>query len=251
MTDFKNQKFLGTNDVSVPLDYFYHGVKSQTLTIKYHNVSSECKECQGAGSTKIKCESCKATGERFDRVMESGISVIKVAQCKDCQGTGIANKDCSQCISLYELDFSMERGFPPGKIQRFEIKDRSCNMNLRIHHSPHAIYQRVSGAPHHIATTYVISLEQAVGLKSFEFKLPHISGESSRTLEFKSEAGKIYRDGEVHRFVGQGLPVYRSGTDKEKELAFGDCLVMFQVEFPNMEWFQAAGRIEKWKQLFA
>lgn len=253
MADFKNQKFLGTIDIDVSLETVYHGATSQPLKVNYTNLNSECKICLGVGSTKIKCDTCKATGERFERVMESGVSVIKYVSCKDCSGTGAANKNCEKCNEVYEFDFALERGFPLGKIQRFELKDRKANMNLRIINSRHNIYQRVQGAPQHLATTYIISLEQAVGLKPFEFKLPHISGEASKQLEFKSELGKIYRDGDVHRFPGAGLPVYRSGgvdKEKEKEVAFGDCLVLFQVEFPNAEWFSKPGRNEKWKALF-
>lgn len=258
MTDLQHQKFLGTSDVNVTLEAIYHGVSSQPLQVALPRLNAECKDCLGHSMIQMSCEPCKSSGERFERILDNGISSIKCISCKDCQGTGSVKKNCHKCTEVYDFEFTLERGFPSGKIQRFEVKDRSANMNLRILHSLHSLYQRVSGTPQHIATTFVISLEQAVGLKTFEFQLPHISGDAKRALEFKSEPGQVYRDGQVHRFVGQGLPVYRSSVTKEKPttaqeapLAYGDCLVMFQVEFPHEDWFKAAGRKEKWKMLFS
>lgn len=237
-------KSLGVMDVTVALEVIHHGIKSQPLKVQHAQPTDDCKTCLGKAQQPIKCDKCSATGESFERILDQGVIALKSLKCPDCQGTGMTTKPCADCTKVYEFDFSLERGFPTNGIQRFEVKDHSTSMNLRIKPSAHPRYQRVMDAPQHLVAVHVISLEQAVGLKPFEFELPHINGDPKYTLKFRSEPGKIYRDGDVHRFVGQGLPVYRT------ESSHGDCLVLFQVEFPTLEWFQKPGRMEQWKKLF-
>lgn len=244
--DFKNQTFLGTIDVSVALDASYHGVKSQQLQVRHVDSTVECKACAGKSTLFKKCVHCDATGEIIDRICDKGTWRIQSKKCDICSGTGNAAIDCKNCVKTYEFEFSLEPGFPPGKIQRFQLKDRSANMNLRILTARHDLFQRVEDAPHHIATTFVLSLQQSFGLVPFSFELKHINGD---LLKFTSEPGKIYRHGDIHRFVGKGLPVYRSGT-AEKKPSFGDCIVVFEVKFPEHEWFEKVGQMDKLKTLF-
>lgn len=245
-------RYLGTMDFKVGLDVIRQGLEKSSFDLLVQNRGIACDECKHVGFVERKCAACQGEGEIPQKQIEADTVGLALQKCQSCEGSGNVKGHCSNCVKRHEFIVSFVPGVPFGTILPIEVPSLNAKIDLRLVQLPHPDIKRMA-APHqeHLFVFVPISLKQALGLETFHVALKNLDAE---VLHYESVPGKIYASGDMHRFEGKGLPIYKANESKDgkesKASKYGDLILQFDVKFPEAAWFDAPGRREKIAAMF-
>lgn len=221
--------------MKMSLEDLYVG-KKKKLRISAKKI---CPTCKGKGSpdpSKVQtCPDCHGKGmQTVTRQMGPGFISTSRMPCQRCgqRGVIIPKKDqCPECHANYlvtrekEIEVYVDPGARAG--QKYTFKNEgdeepgieAGDLIIVIEEKPHPVYTR-KGADLHM--TKKISFAES--LCGFSFETETLD---KRHLLIKSEEGDVVKPGDVRVVPGEGMPQYRSPTDK------GNLVITFEVDFPE------------------
>eukprot|EP01133_Synstelium_polycarpum_P013447 gene13447-15849_t len=234
------------HEMNRTLEELYNG-KLVKLSI---NRDVICGTCNGSGSKKpgvtSTCGKCK--GKKYVMNVTKNGPFVQQSQgiCPDCKGSGDSIPEADKCgtcrgkkivPSKKIVQVQVEKGTKDG--QKMVISgegseypgQQTGDVVIIVREKPHATFKRVGND-----LFMAKKIKLCDSLAGVSFVVTSISG---KPLWINSPKGDPIKPGDMRGVAGEGMPVYKSATQK------GNLVIKFDVEYPTL----TAAQISKLEEI--